>query len=190
MEFITKQGNVNRIDHSSNAKRVSDPVRAWLCGTTNPGNAEKIATLMKKDAHLAGLMKELQDRKGTTRAELRLELTDDAKVEIDNQAIAGAVSDAVLKAILDDERNFRIKSISVFRSAAKEDSFTLPGFWANFRSGSTVSVERLRGEITFSYAEAQQTPVGYKLEGQLTAERNTPSLMSMAKQEAGRYRAT
>lgn len=190
MDFTTKQSNVNRIDRASNSKRATDPVRAWLGGTTNSGNAERIAGLMNQDPQLAGLIKELQDRKGTTRAEIKLEVTDDAKAEIDQMAIAGTLNDAALKQILDDEQNLRIKSISVFRNAAKEDSFTLPGVWTNFRSGSNLSVERLRGEITFDYAEAQQSPVGYKLEGQLTAERDTPSLRGMAAPGAGSYRPT
>ncbi|MFJ3487331.1 AvrE-family type 3 secretion system effector [Pseudomonas sp. NPDC090202] len=190
MDFITKQSNVNRIDHASYSKRATDPVRQWLSGHTNPGNAEKVAAFMAQDAQLSGLIKELQNRNGATRAEIKMEVTDDAKTRIDREAIAGSLNDASLKQILGDPQNLRIKSISVFRNAGKEDAFTLPGVWVNYRSGSNLSVERLRGEITFDYAQGQHQPVGYKMEGQMTAERNTPTLTDLADAARGGYRPT
>lgn len=188
MDLTVKHGNVNRIDHASYGKRASDPVRAWLVGHTNPGNAEKVASLMAKDAQLASLIKELQGRKGTTRAEVKLEVTDMAKARIDEEAIAGRLNDDVLKQILSDQNNLRIKSISIFRAAAKEDALTVPGVWTNYRSGSNLSVERLRGEITFNYGKTQNEPVDFKLEGQLTGERNTPKMVELADEDKGGYR--
>ncbi|SEI67955.1 AvrE-family type 3 secretion system effector [Pseudomonas sp. NFR16] len=188
MDLTVKQSNVNRIDHASYGKRASDPTRAWLVGHTNPGNAEKVAAFMAKDPQLAGLIKELQGRKGTTRAEIKLEVTDTAKARIDEEAIAGRLNDDGLKRILSDQNNLRIKSISVFRTAGKEDSLTVPGVWLNYRSGSNLSVERLRGEITFNYARAQHEPVDFKLEGQLNGERKTPKITEMADPAGGGYR--
>ncbi|TDV67673.1 AvrE-family type 3 secretion system effector [Pseudomonas sp. LP_7_YM] len=64
-------------------------------------------------------------------------------------------------------KTLRIKAIAVFRTATKEDSLGLPLPYVSFKSGSALSIERLRGEVTFDYGLDQSHPKKFTVDGEL-----------------------
>ncbi|WP_167355822.1 AvrE-family type 3 secretion system effector [Pseudomonas graminis] len=158
MDMVVKHNNVNRLDQAAPSKRQIDRVKQMLGRDCNPGNAERIHEMMSADPQLKGLLDAMKDSKGTTRAEIKLEVRDDVKERIEDGALSGRLTDAMLKDILGDKNNLRIKSIAVFRTAAKEDAFGTPFPFVSFKSGSALSIERLMGEVTFDYGPDQRNP--------------------------------
>jgi len=170
MDMTVKHNNVNRIDQAAATKRGIDVVKEMLGKDVHPGNAERIHKLMSEDPQLKALLDELKSSKGTTRAEIRLEVNDKVKKDIEDGALDGTLTDAGLKAQLSKGTNLRIKAIAVFRTAAKEDSLGVPLPYVSFKSGSSLSIERLRGEVTFDYGLDQITPKKFTLDGDLADE--------------------
>lgn len=167
MDMVVKHNNINRIDQAALSKRGIDVVKEMLGKDVNPGNAERIHALMNADPQLKALLEELKRSKGTTRAEIKLEVTDSVKKTIEDGALDGKLTDEGLKNQLANRDNLRIKSISVFRSAAKEDALGVPLPYVSFKSGSSLSIERLRGEVTFDYGVDQLQPKAFSLDGEL-----------------------
>lgn len=167
MDMVVKHNNVNRIDQAALTKRGIDVVKEMLGRDANPGNAERIHELMNNDPQLKALLDELKRSKGATRAEIKLEVKDSVKKEIEDGAINGTLTSDGLKNQLSNRDNLRIKSIAVFRSAAKDDSLGVPLPYVSFKSGSSLSIERLQGEITFDYGLDQVNPKKYTLDGEL-----------------------
>lgn len=158
MDMVVKHNDVQRIDKASLLKRL-------LHKDANPGNAEIINGFMNNDRQLKPLLQALQSTKGTTRAEIKLEVKDDIKKRIEDGALDGTLSDTDLKALLADRDNLRIKSISVFRTAAKDESLGVPLPYVSFKSASNLTIERLEGEVTFEYGQHPDMPKKFTLDG-------------------------
>jgi len=184
MDMVVKHNNINRIDQAAATKRGIDVVKKMLGKDVNPGNAERIHALMNADPQLKALLDELKRSKGTTRAEIKLEVKDSVKTEIEDGALDGKLSDEGLKNRLSNRDNLRIKSIAVFRSAAKDDALGVPLPYVSFKSGSSLSIERLRGEVTFDYGLDQLNPKKYTLDGEL-ADAADAHVAKQAAQELG-----
>ena len=158
MDMVVKHNNVNRLDHAAPSKRQIDRVKQMLGRDCNEGNAQRIHDMMSADPQFKGLLDAMKDTKGTTRAEIKLEVRDDIKERIETAALDGSLTDAMLKDMLSDKNNLRIKSIAVFKTAAKEDSFGTPFPFVSYKSGSALSIERLMGEVSFEYGMDPTTP--------------------------------
>lgn len=173
MDMVVKHNNVNRLDQAAPSKRQIDRVKQMLGRDCNAGNAERIHDMMSADPQLKGLLDAMKDSKGTTRAEIKLEVRDDIKQLIEDGALNGTLSDQMLKDTLGDKNNLRIKSIAVFKTAAKEDSFGTPFPFVSYKSGSALSIERLMGEVTFDYGPDQTNPKKATADGEI-ADRGDP----------------
>ncbi len=173
MDMVVKHNNVNRLDQAAPSKRQIDRVKQMLGRDCNEGNARRIHDMMSADPQFKGLLDAMKDTKGTTRAEIKLEVRDDIKQLIEDGALNGTLSDEMLKNILGDKNNLRIKSIAVFKTAAKEDSFGTPFPFVSYKSGSALSIERLMGEVTFDYGMDQTNPKKATADGDI-ADRGDP----------------
>ncbi len=158
MDMVVKHNNVNRVDQAAPSKRQIDRVKQMLGRDCNEGNAQRIHDMMSTDPQFKGLLDAMKDTRGTTRAEIKLEVRDDIKERIEDGALSGRLTDAMLKDMLSDKNNLRIKSIAVFKTAAKEDSFGTPFPFVSYKSGSALSIERLMGEVTFEYGMDPTNP--------------------------------
>lgn len=171
MDMTVSHNNIRRVGSASNTKRAVDwATQCFREG--NAGNAEIIQGLMAKDPQLKSLLDTLQKGSGT-RAEVNLELRDEIKERIENAAADGTLDDKELRALATDRNNLRISSIAVFKAATKEDSFVLPTPWVNYSSSSSLSVERLQGEVSFEYGANQLEPKTFKLKGERALSDNT-----------------
>ena len=129
--------------------------------------------MMSADPQFKGLLDAMKDTRGTTRAEIKLEVRDDVKERIEDGALSGRLTDQMLKDMLSDKNNLRIKSIAVFKTAAKEDSFGTPFPFVSYKSGSALSIERLMGEVTFDYGMDPTNPKKATADGDI-ADRGDP----------------
>lgn len=188
MDMLVKHNNVNRIDQAALSKRGLDAIKTLLGNDVHPGNAERIHRLLGEDPQLKTLLDELKHSKGTTRAEIKLEVKDAVKKDIEDAAIKGTLTDEALKNTLSDRSNLRIKSIAVFRTAAKDDSLGVPLPYVSFKSGSNLSIERLRGEVTFDYGLDQDNPKKFTLDGELADKGDNQPALDMADTAHGAFR--
>ncbi|MFJ5295897.1 AvrE-family type 3 secretion system effector [Pseudomonas sp. NPDC088368] len=188
MDMVVKHNNVNRVDQAALSKRGIDWTKELLGLDVNPGNAEHIHDLMSNDPQLKGLLDELKRTKGTTRAELKLEVRDDIKQRIEEGALAGTLTDKDLKEMLANKDNLRIKSIAIFRTAAKDDSLAIPLPYVSFKSGSNLSIERLRGEVTFDYGLDQTQPKKFTLDGEQADQSDPQPARDLASDAQGVFR--
>ncbi len=164
MDMTVTHNNVSRIAKASNAKRAVD--WATQCfREANPGNATHVQKFMAEDPTLKQLLKTLQQGSGT-KAEVNLELRDEIKEQIETAAADGTLTDTELRKLATDRNNLRISSIAVFKAATKDDSFVLPTPWVNYSSSTSLSVERLQGEVTFEYGKDPLTPKTFKVKGE------------------------
>jgi hypothetical protein len=164
MDMTVTHNNVSRIAKASNAKRAVD--WATQCfREANPGNATHVQKYMAEDPTLKQLLDTLQKGSGT-KAEVNLELRDEIKEHIETAAADGTLTDAELRKLATDRNNLRISSIAVFKAATKDDSFVLPTPWVNYSSSSSLSIERLQGEVTFEYGKDPLTPKSFKIKGE------------------------
>jgi len=188
MDMVIKHNNVNRIDQAALSKRGIDAIKELLRKDVHPGNAERIHELLSEDPQLKTLLDELKHSKGTTRAEIKLEVKDAVKKNIEDAAIKGTLTDEALKHTLSDRGNLRIKSIAVFRTAAKDDSLGVPLPYVSFKSGSNLSIERLRAEVTFDYGLDQDKPKKFTLDGELADKGDNQPALDMADTAHGTFR--
>lgn len=173
MDMVVKHNNVNRLDQAAPSKRQIDRVKQMLGRDCNEGNAQRIHDMMSADPQFKGLLDAMKDTRGTTRAEIKLEVRDDVKERIEDGALSGRLTDQMLKDLLSDKNNLRIKSIAVFKTAAKEDSFGTPFPFVSYKSGSALSIERLMGEVTFDYGMDPTNPKKATADGDI-ADRGDP----------------
>lgn len=188
MDMLVKHNNVNRIDQAALSKRGIDAVKEMLGRDVHPGNAERIHELLNEDPQLKTLLDDLKSAKGTTRAEIKLEVKDAVKKDIEDAAIKGTLTDEALKNKLSNRANLRIKSIAVFRTAATDDSLGVPLPYVSFKSGSNLSIERLRGEVTFDYGLDQDNPKKFLLDGELADVGDNQPAQDMAHDARGTFR--
>ncbi|SDG43519.1 AvrE-family type 3 secretion system effector [Pseudomonas abietaniphila] len=188
MDMLVKHNNVNRIDQAALSKRGIDAVKQMLGRDVHPGNAECIHELLGEDPQLKTLLDDLKSATGTTRAEIKLEVKDAVKKHIEDAAIKGTLTNEALKNTLSDRGNLRIKSIAVFRTAAKDDSLGVPLPYVSFKSGSNLSIERLRGEVTFEYGLDQEKPKTFTLDGELADKGDSQPALDMADAAHGTFR--
>jgi hypothetical protein len=188
MDMLVKHNNVNRIDQAALSKRGIDAVKQMLGRDVHPGNAECIHELLGEDPQLKTLLDDLKSANGTTRAEIKLEVKDAVKKHIEDAAIKGTLTNEALKNTLSDRGNLRIKSIAVFRTAAKDDSLGVPLPYVSFKSGSNLSIERLRGEVTFEYGLDQEKPKTFTLDGELADKGDSQPALDMADAAHGTFR--
>ena len=186
MDRYIKHANVHRIDNEGMIKghslNLTERLRTLFDNEVSPRNSAHIAGLAANDPQLAALLGNLKNSDGVTRAELRLEVNDSVKRQIEEGVESGTLTDEGIRKLLSRPESLRIKSISVFRNVAREDSFTVPLINASFKSSSTVSVERLHGEVTFDYGRNQDIPRrGYKVEGNLARNDEAEAALRAAK---------
>ncbi|RAU44013.1 MULTISPECIES: AvrE-family type 3 secretion system effector [unclassified Pseudomonas] len=181
MDMTITHNNIRRVGSASNTKRAVDWATQYF-REGHQGNAEIIQGLMAKDPHLKSLLDTLQKGSGT-RAEVILELRDDIKEQIETAAANGTLDDEQLKRLVTDRNNLRISSIAVFKAATKEDSFVLPTPWVNYSSSSSLSVERLQGEVNFEYGKDQLEPKSFKLKGERARSADTSARVMAEKGE-------
>ncbi|MFY1663389.1 AvrE-family type 3 secretion system effector [Pseudomonas sp. Pseu.R1] len=188
MDMVVKHNNVNRVDQKTVSKRGIDMVKEMLGKDVNPGNAERIHQMMNDDPQLKALLDEMKSAKGTTRAEIKLEVTDAVKKNIEDAAIVGRLSDEALKTQLSDRDNLRIKSIAIFRSAAKDDSLGVPLPYVSYKSGSSLAIERLMGELTFEYGADQLNPKKVTADGAIADQGDTTAARELGLEASGEFR--
>jgi hypothetical protein len=188
MDMVVKHNNVNRLDQAAPSKRQIDRVKQMLGRDCNAGNAERIHDMMSADPQLKGLLDAMKDSKGTTRAEIKLEVRDDIKERIEDGALSGRLTDEMLKDLLSDKNNLRIKSIAVFKTAAKEDSFGTPFPFVSYKSGSALSIERLMGEVTFDYGPDQTNPKKATADGEIADRGDSQAAQDLGQAAHGAFR--
>jgi hypothetical protein len=188
MDMVVKHNNVNRVDQAALLKRGIDPIKHLLGLDCNPGNAGHIHDIMSGDPQLNSLLQAMKTSNGTTRAEIKLEVNDDIKQRIEDGALSGRLSDKMLKEMLGNKENLRIKSISVFRAAAKDDSLGIALPFVSYKSGSNLTVERLLGEVTFDYGADQLNPKKVTADGEIADRANPEPALAMAQENAGVFR--
>jgi hypothetical protein len=188
MDMVVKHNNVNRLDQSAPSKRQIDRVKQMLGRDCNEGNAQRIHDMMSADPQFKGLLDAMKDTKGATRAEIKLEVRDDIKERIEDGALSGRLTDAMLKDMLSDKNNLRIKSIAVFQTAAKEDSFGTPLPFVSYKSGSALSIERLMGEVTFEYGVDQTQPKKATVDGEIADRGDSQPAQELGQATHGAFR--
>ena len=189
MDMVVKHNNVNRVDQVALAKRGIDSVKRMLSLDCNEGNAQRIHEMMSAEPQLKSLLDAMKDTKGTTRAEIKLEVRDDIKQLIEERALNGTLSDDMLKGLLSDKNNLRIKSIAIFKTAAKEDSFGTPFPFVSYKSGSTLSIERLMGEVTFDYGKHPTQPKKATADGEIADRGDPRPAQELGQTDNGTFRA-
>ncbi|MGD8108718.1 AvrE-family type 3 secretion system effector [Pantoea sp. FN0302] len=149
-------------------------------------NANRIHGMMQQDAHLSGLIKQMQ-LSPDTQAVVTLEPKDDIKEQLNTDWLAGRISRDELETRLKTRSNMRIKSIAFTESKSKSDGVTTPQFLLGGGSNVSIAKSRNLGKISFSYGRDQQSPLAYTLEGEL-AKRSTEQLAQplQAAQQNGR----
>ncbi|WP_250651694.1 AvrE-family type 3 secretion system effector [Pantoea alhagi] len=180
--------------YSNLAKIESNGLLHWLGELLNHetgsnhalSNANRIHGMMQQDAHLSGLIKQMQ-LSPDTQAVVTLEPKDDIKEQLNTDWLAGRITRAELEARLKTRSNMRIKSIAFTESKSKSDGVTTPQFLLGGGSNVSVAKSRNLGKISFSYGRDQQSPLAYTLEGEL-AKRSTEQLAQplQAAQQNGR----
>ncbi|WP_282369939.1 AvrE-family type 3 secretion system effector [Pseudomonas sp. PS02290] len=188
MDMVVKHNNVNRLDQAAPSKRQIDRVKQMLGRDCNEGNARRIHDMMSADPQFKGLLDAMKDTKGTTRAEIKLEVRDDIKERIETGALDGSLTDAMLKDMLGDKNNLRIKSIAVFKTAAKEDSFGTPFPFVSYKSGSALSIERLMGEVTFEYGMDPTNPKKATADGDIADRGDSQPALELGQVGNGAFR--
>jgi hypothetical protein len=188
MDMVVKHNNVNRLDQAAPSKRQIDRVKELLGRDCNPGNAQRIHDLMSADPQFKGLLDAMKESKGTTRAEIKLEVRDDIKERIEDGALSGRLTDAMLKDILSDKNNLRIKSIAVFKTAAKEDAFGTPFPFVSYKSGSALSIERLMGEVAFDYGMDPMNPKKATADGEIADRGDSQAAHELGQATHGAFR--
>lgn len=188
MDMVVKHNNVNRLDQAAPSKRQIDRVKQMLGRDCNEGNAQRIHDMMSADPQFKGLLDAMKDTKGTTRAEIKLEVRDDIKERIETGALDGSLTDAMLKDMLGDKNNLRIKSIAVFKTAAKEDSFGTPFPFVSYKSGSALSIERLMGEVTFEYGMDPTNPKKATADGDIADRGDSQPALELGQVGNGAFR--
>jgi hypothetical protein len=94
----------------------------------------------------------------------------------------------MLKDLLSDKNNLRIKSIAVFKTAAKEDSFGTPFPFVSYKSGSALSIERLMGEVTFDYGPDQTNPKKATADGEIADRGDSQAAQDLGQAAHGAFR--
>ena len=188
MDMVVKHNNVNRLDQAAPSKRQIDRVKQMLGRDCNEGNAQRIHDMMSADPQFKGLLDAMKDTKGTTRAEIKLEVRDDIKERVETGALDGSLTDAMLKDMLGDKNNLRIKSIAVFKTAAKEDSFGTPFPFVSYKSGSALSIERLMGEVTFEYGMDPTNPKKATADGDIADRGDSQPALELGQVGNGAFR--
>ena len=162
MRLESSYGNLSRLDEASLLTRLS----AELNPHHARSNAEYIASLMKMDPKLEALVKQLQDTPGTM-ARVRLEFKDEVAARVDKGSRDGTMDQGELVALLGDRNNMRLKAIMVFQTVGKNEGFVSPTPLLGYSSGTSLNLIRSLGRANFEYGRDQDTPKGYKLEGDI-----------------------
>lgn len=129
-------------------------------------NAEHVAELLREDAMLKALVKQLQ-RSGGTLVKVRLELKDSEQKDVHRRTLEKDLTLDQLEEMLCDRSKTRIKAITVSQSASKMDGFTSPVSLLGYNSSATINVVKTLGKISFSYGLNESIPKSYALEGAL-----------------------
>ncbi|MCU7369219.1 AvrE-family type 3 secretion system effector [Pantoea stewartii] len=171
LEYQSIYNNLANVDNESLPHWLHDAFRFEM---QNDNHANRIGAMMTQDPRLASLIRQMQ-LSTDTKAEITLELKDDARRQLVESWLHGNIQRQDLERQLQDRSNMRIKSIAFIESKAKGDGITSPSFLIG--GGSSVSIEKERklGKIGFSYGVDQLTPLSYSLEGEF-ADRQNASL--------------
>jgi hypothetical protein len=103
-----------------------------------------------------------------TLARVRLEPKDALIDQIDEGSRNGTMTRGELSSHLENRENMRIRRLTVFHTVTQAENFTSPSPLVSYNSGTSLSVSKTLGRITFIYGEDQDTPIGYKFDGELS----------------------
>ncbi|MDU4092330.1 MAG: AvrE-family type 3 secretion system effector [Pantoea sp.] len=185
-ETQSTYNNLAKIDSNGLLHWIGDMLSHETQSNHELSNANRIRGMMQQDAHLSGLIKQMQ-LSADTQAVVTLEPKDDVKEQLNTDWLAGRISRGELEARLKTHSNMRIKSVAFTESKSKSDGVSTPQFLLGGGSNVSVAKSRNLGKISFSYGRDQQSPLAYTLEGEL-AKRSTEQLAQplQAAQQDGR----
>ncbi|WP_231652493.1 AvrE-family type 3 secretion system effector [Pseudomonas californiensis] len=161
--FETSKTDLSGLDSESILTKIMSSVRE----ASAPGNAKRVAELMRQDPKLSALIKAMQGSDGTL-ARVRLEPKDSLLDEIDEGSREGSMTQGDLSALLGDRNKMRIKRLVVFHTATQSEDFTSPTPLVSYNSGATLNITKTLGRINFVYGEDQDMPIGYTFDGELS----------------------
>ena len=162
MRLESSYSNLSRLDEASLLTRLS----AELNPNHARSSSEYMASLMKEDPKLEALVKKLQDTPGTL-ARVRLEFKDEVAAKVDKGSRDGSMTQDELVALLSDRNNMRLKAILVYQTVGKSEGFVSPTPMLDYSSGTSLNLIRALGRVNFDYGRDQDTPKGYKLDGDI-----------------------
>lgn len=185
-ETQSSYNNLAKIDSNGLLHWLGDMLSHETESNHELSNANRIRAMMEQDAHLSGLIKQMQ-LSPDTQAVVTLEPKDEVKEQLNTDWMAGRISRNELETRLQTRSNMRIKSIAFTESKSKSDGVTSPQFLLGGGSNVSVAKSRNLGKISFSYGRDQQSPLAYTLEGEM-AKRSTEQLAQplQAAQQNGR----
>lgn len=185
-ETQSSYNNLAKIDSNGLLHWIGDMLSHETESNHELSNANRIRNMMQQDAHLSGLIKQMQ-LSPDTQAVVTLEPKDEVKEQLNTDWLAGRISRNELEARLKLRSNMRIKSVAFTESKSKSDGVSTPQFLLGGGSNVSVAKSRNLGKISFSYGRDQQSPLSYTLEGEL-AKRSTEQLAQplQAAQQNGR----
>lgn len=173
-ETQSSYNNLAKIDSNGLLHWLGDMLSHETESNHELSNANRIRAMMEQDAHLSGLIKQMQ-LSPDTQAVVTLEPKDEVKEQLNTDWMAGRISRNELETRLQTRSNMRIKSIAFTESKSKSDGVTSPQFLLGGGSNVSVAKSRNLGKISFSYGRDQQSPLAYTLEGEM-AKRSTEQL--------------
>lgn len=175
MEYQSTYNNLAKVDSNSLLHWIHAAFRFEMQDDNHANsNANRIGAMMKQDPRLGKLIGQIL-LSTDTKAEVLLELKDEAYRQLVENWLHGNIQRQDLERQLQERSNMRIKSIAFIESKSKGDGIISPRFLIG--GSSSVSIEKVRnlGKISFSYGVDQSTPLSYSLEGEL-ADRQNASL--------------
>lgn len=185
-ETQSTYNNLAKIDSNGLLHWIGDMLNHETESNHELSNANRIRSMMQQDAHLSGLIQQMQ-LSPDTQAVVTLEPKDEVKEQLNTDWLAGRISRGELEARLKTRSNMRIKSVAFTESKSKSDGVSTPQFLLGGGSNVSVAKSRNLGKISFSYGRDQQSPLAWTLEGELakrSTEQLAPSLQ--AAQQDGR----
>lgn len=161
--FETSKTNLSGLDQQGMISKII----SLVSGESSSGNAAKVADLMSRDPKLKAMLDAMQASAGTL-ARVRLEPKDALIDQIDEGSRNGTMTQGELSTHLENRENMRIRRLTVFHTVTQAENFTSPSPLVSYNSGTSLSVSKTLGRITFIYGEDQDTPIGYKFDGELS----------------------
>ncbi|APS30229.1 AvrE-family type 3 secretion system effector [Pectobacterium brasiliense] len=154
-----------------------------LFSSLPPSNADRINQLIADNPALKDIVSRLQDNDRAS-VTVSLELKDDVREKIEKgiQNKTHGKDDVI--ALFKDGNNLRLASIEVSKAVKKSEGFNTPAVIINASSSAGVSMNKLLGNVSFSYGQDQTVPQSYKLSGEIAkANPATANALQQLQQE-------